>query len=63
MKKLPSNLAAEVFVEVSEKHETEMRGFDNDEAATILSAALAPMSESMTAENAAARRWVPWLCA
>jgi integrase len=63
MKKLPSNPAAEVFVEVSEKHETEMRGFDNDEAATILSAALAPMNEAMTEENAAARRWVPWLCA
>nr|WP_162479018.1 DUF6538 domain-containing protein [Bradyrhizobium sp.]CUT16546.1 Integrase CDS [Bradyrhizobium sp.] len=62
-KKLPYNPAAEVFVEVSEKHETDMRGFDDREAATILSAALAPMNEAMTEENAAARRWVPFLCA
>lgn len=63
MKKLPYDPSAEVFVEVSEKHETEMRGFTNEEAAKILSAALAPMDETMTEENAAARRWVPWLCA
>jgi integrase len=63
MKKLPYNPAAEVFVEVSEKHETEMRGFNHQEAASILSAALAPPNEAMTEENAAARRWVPWLCA
>jgi integrase len=63
MKKLPYNPAAEVFVEVSEKHETDMRGFNPKEAATILTAALAPPNEAMTPENAAARRWVPWLCA
>jgi integrase len=33
------------------------------EAVTILSAALAPTNEAMTPENAAARKWVPWLCA
>jgi integrase len=63
MKKLPYNPAAEVFVEVSEKHETEMRGFTQKEAVTILSAALAPTNGAMTPENAAARKWVPWLCA
>jgi integrase len=63
MKKLPVDPSAEVFVEVSDKHESDMRGFDHAEAATILAAALQPMNESMTAENAAARRWVPWLCA
>jgi integrase len=63
MKKLPYNPAAEVFVEVSEKQKTDMRGFNHREAATILSAALAPPNETMTEENAAARRWVPWICA
>jgi integrase len=38
-------------------------GFDDREAHTILAAALAPQNERMTEENAAARRWVPWLCA
>jgi integrase len=63
MKRLPTDPSTEVFVEVSDKHETEMRGFTDKEAVVILAAALAPMSEAMTAENAAARRWVPWLCA
>jgi hypothetical protein len=63
MKKLSTNPSAEVVVEVSEKHETQMRGFSDKEATVILSAALAPMSGLMTEENAAARRWVPWICA
>jgi integrase len=63
MKKLPVNPAAEVFVEVSEKHETEMRGFTREESVKILSAALAPVDVTMTEENAAARKWVPWVCA
>ncbi len=62
-KKLPYDPSAEVFVEVTDKDETDMRGFDRQEAATILAAALAPPNEAMTEENAAARRWVPWLCA
>ncbi|MGY3133408.1 integrase [Bradyrhizobium sp. USDA 4501] len=62
MKKLPYGPSAEVFVEISEKHETEMRGFDHQEAATILAAALAPPNGFMTEENAGARRWVPWPC-
>lgn len=63
MKKLPTNPAADVVVEVSDKHEKQMRGFTDKEASIILAAALAPMSELMSAENAAARRWVPWICA
>jgi hypothetical protein len=63
MKKIATNPAAEVHVEISDKHEKEMRGFTDKEAAIILSAALAPMSKLMSAENAAARKWVPWLCA
>lgn len=63
MSRLPSDPSAKVHVEVVRKKEIKMRGFRDDEAAKILSAALAPMSELMTAENRAARRWVPWLCA
>ncbi|HEY8333780.1 MAG TPA: site-specific integrase [Tardiphaga sp.] len=61
--KIPTDPCAKIVVEISDKHETEMRGFTDAEAAVILSAALAPMSELMSAENAAARRWVPWICA
>ncbi len=39
-----------------------MRGFYVHEADRILSAALAPPNELMSKENAAARRWVPWIC-
>ncbi|WLB23971.1 DUF6538 domain-containing protein [Bradyrhizobium japonicum] len=62
-KKLPTNPGAEVFVTVSEKKKTKKGGFDDREAHTILAAALGPQNERMTEENAAARRWVPWLCA
>ena len=40
-----------------------MRGFSDREAAQILAASLAPGSKLMNVENAAARRWVPWICA
>lgn len=63
MKKIPTNPAADVHVDIGGRHGRDMRGFTNREAAIILSAALAPMSELMSAENAAARKWVPWLCA
>lgn len=63
MKKLGVDPAADVVVEVSDKHGKKMRGFTDGEAVIILSAALAPMSELMSEENAAARRWVPWVCA
>jgi integrase len=63
MKKLPTNPSVDVVVEISDKHEKEMRGFTDEEAAVILAAALAPMNELMSDENAAARKWVPWLCA
>lgn len=39
------------------------RGFTDSEANKILSAALAPCSSLISPEHAAARRWVPWICA
>ncbi|MET4278546.1 MULTISPECIES: DUF6538 domain-containing protein [unclassified Bradyrhizobium] len=62
-KKLSTNPAAEVVVILSEKKKPKKIGFDDGEAHTILAAALGPQNERMTEENAAARRWVPWLCA
>ena len=62
-KKLPTNPAAEIFVESTAQAPQKKRGFNDAEATLILSATLAPASHLMTAENAAARRWVPWLCA
>ncbi|WEK03902.1 MAG: hypothetical protein P0Y65_17165 [Candidatus Devosia phytovorans] len=41
----------------------EDKGFTQAEAEAILRATLAPTPERMTAYGAAARRWVPWLCA
>jgi site-specific recombinase XerD len=63
MKKIATNPAGEVHVEISDKHDTKMRGFSDKEAATILAAALAPMGDLMSEENAAARKWVLFLCA
>lgn len=62
-KKLTINPAAEVVVTLSEKRKKKKVGFDDLEARTILAAALGQQNERMTEENAAARRWVPWLCA
>ena len=62
-KKLPTNPAAEIFVEPTAQTPQKRRGFNDVEAGLILAATLAPVSHLMTSENAAARRWVPWLCA
>jgi integrase len=61
--KISTDPSDDIVVDVTVKHKKKMRGFTNEEAAVILSAALAPMSVLMSAENAAARRWVPWICA
>jgi integrase len=39
------------------------RDFTEAEASKILAAALAPHGGRLSAEHAAARRWVPWMCA
>jgi integrase len=64
-KKLLTDPGSEVFVTIAEKKKgkAKKRGFSDREATVILAAALAPQNETMTEENAAARKWVPWLCA
>ncbi|WFU80736.1 hypothetical protein QA645_41040 [Bradyrhizobium sp. CIAT3101] len=39
------------------------KGFDAKEAATILRATMRKASRNAAEETAAARRWVPWICA
>jgi integrase len=39
------------------------KGFEMTEATTILAATLRPPSGKISVEMAAARRWVPWICA
>jgi integrase len=43
--------------------EDDERGFDPDQALTILSATVATPSHLISKEMKAARRWVPWICA
>lgn len=67
-----STLVPEVGVNVADKVRlnkkpkrirTGSRSFSLVEAETILAASLAPPSGRLNAYGAAARRWVPWLCA
>lgn len=60
---LPENPAAGIKVRVREALQERDKGFDGREAETILSATLRKFSDQISAEMAAARRWVPWVCA
>ncbi len=60
---LSANPAKEVRVRVPKKVKEREKGFDGDEAITILSATLRPFSHLISKEMKAARRWVPWICA
>jgi integrase len=62
-KLLPSNPAAGVTITQTKRVKKRERGFTETEALTILAATLVPASERTSVEFAAARRWVPWLCA
>jgi integrase len=60
---LPENPASRVKVRVKKALHDREKGFDHDEARTILAATLQPPSDKISIEMAAARRWIPWLCA
>lgn len=61
--KLVSNPASGVRVRVRKALQEREKGFDAKEAATILSATMRKASPNAAEETAAARRWVPWICA
>ncbi|MGY3585714.1 integrase [Bradyrhizobium sp. USDA 4341] len=60
---LVENPAAGVKVRVRKAPQQRDKGFDGNEAETILSASKLKFSDKISVEMAAARRWVPWLCA
>ncbi|MEH2473651.1 integrase [Nitrobacteraceae bacterium AZCC 2161] len=60
---LSDNPAAGVKVRVKKGLRERDKGFDQGEALTILAATRLPPSANISLEMAAARRWVPWICA
>jgi integrase len=60
---LPTNVVKGVTVRVKKKKKQREKGFTKEEALQILKATLLPPPRALSAENAAARRWVPWICA
>lgn len=62
--KLPSNPAQGVTLKIGKKVRERGKGFTDDEAAAILKAALGYSGAAQEhAKTAAAKRWLPWLCA
>jgi integrase len=60
---LQTNPAAGVKVRVRKRLHERDKGFTAEEAATILKATLRKPSYKISVEMAAARRWIPWICA
>lgn len=60
---LPSNVAIGVKVRVPKKPREREKGFVKTEAVAILRKSLTPPSDKISAEMAAARRWIPWMLA
>nr|WP_249790252.1 tyrosine-type recombinase/integrase [Bradyrhizobium yuanmingense] len=62
--KLPSNPAQGVTLKIGKKVRERGKGFTDDEAAAILKAALRYSGAAQEhSKTAAAKRWLPWLCA
>ena len=62
-RKVAANPCAGIRVKVVEEVVLRDRDFTEAEASTILAAALSFQGGRLSPEHAAARRWVPWLCA
>jgi len=62
-RKLLSNVAVGIEIEVKPAPKVREREYTAEEAKKVLAATLRPSSKPMTIENAAVRRWVPWLLA
>lgn len=62
-RKIGSNPCTGIRVKVVEGPVLRDRFFTETEASTILAAALVPQDQRLSPEHAAARRWVPWVCA
>ena len=62
-RRLNTNPTKELTVKVPYAERRDMREFTDREACVILSAALRSQSPGLAPHFAAARRWVPWICA
>lgn len=62
-KEIATNPFTGVTIKASKKRKMRQKGFLDTEATTILSATLDAPPKSFSSTHAAARRWVPWLCA
>jgi hypothetical protein len=62
--RLFDNPAANIVVRnVETEKDDDEKGFSDKDARTILGATLVKRSPKMSVEMAAARRWIPWICA
>lgn len=62
-KKITSNPFAGITVKAQKKGKKRQKGFVDAEVQVILKATLEPAPRTFSRQHAAARRWVPWLCA
>jgi hypothetical protein len=63
-RRLPANPAAGITIKVGKGVKLRSKGFTNDEARAILTASLNYLpGKQEGVQTAAAKRWVPWLCA
>ncbi|WP_421927154.1 DUF6538 domain-containing protein [Neoaquamicrobium sediminum] len=62
-KEIASNPFAGVTLKADKTRKMRPKGFLDAEALTILKATFDPVPKGFSREHAAARRWVPWLCA
>lgn len=62
-KRAPSNPAADIEFEVEKQPRLRQPYFTEDERKLILSESLRQPSGRESAEFAAAKRWIPWICA
>jgi integrase len=62
-RKLVTNPASGITIRLSKPQKLRSKGFTDAEAEAILRAALAHRAGKESPKTAAAKRWVPWLCA
>lgn len=62
-RRMASNPAAGITIKLGKSKKLRSKGFTDDEAAKLLTAAHDYRKTDETPKTAAAKRWVPWLCA
>lgn len=62
-RRMVSNPAAGITIKLGKPKKLRSKGFTDDEATALLRAARAYRNSDETPKTAAAKRWVPWLCA